>query len=327
MSRILFPILVVLFLVEQNQLTVFVWASSAIAGPWPSKQNVAWTQLRGGQDVENEDIDEVDSEEEKTDAEIEAKEVNKSIETYTKEVANQNLKLRSAFRLLQEMREEVVSLAQIITDSDENVRIQKELVDEHFVEPALTDRTFVGGALAIHSQQKEEEPGHAMLMEPASIVVDASRVAPLSSRLLEEIDNVKEDTDDGLETDGGPTGNDFFRLWWPNVWTQQLAELQSVSEIADDHENEEESERNAVEEMEVEEADEWSDNTVSSINSEGEADDMVTDSQREEKEIKAEIIPIPPEVKKERLIDSNSDVSRQPLGDESSFVSSGAVSL
>ena len=121
---------------EQNQLTVFVWASSAIAGPWPSKQNVAWTQLRGGQDVENEDIDEVDSEEEKTDAEIEAKEVNKSIETYTKEVANQNLKLRSAFRLLQEMREEVVSLAHIITDSDENVRIQKELVDEHFVEPA-----------------------------------------------------------------------------------------------------------------------------------------------------------------------------------------------
>jgi hypothetical protein len=322
LSRILFLMLVALFLGEQH---VFAWASSAIAGPWPSKQNVTWTQLRGGQDVENEDIEEVDSDNQKNDGEIEAKKVDKSVEMYTKEVASQSLK--SAFRLLQEMREEVVSLAHIVTDSEENARIQNELLDEHFVEPALTNRTYVGGALAIQSQQKEKEPGQAMLMAPTSIVVDASRVAPLSSRLLEDIDNVKDDTDDGLETDGGTRGNDFLRLWWPNVWTQQLAELQSVSEIADDHENEEESERDAADEMEIEEPNEGSETTVSIINSKGEVDDMVTDSQREEKGIKAEIIPIPPEVKEEHLIDSNNDLYRQQWGDDDSFVSSGAVSL
>ena len=321
MNRILYLILPLL-LVEQQVISGLAWAPSAIPGRWPSKQNATWNQLRGGQDVDNEDSEEVDAGEEKYDGGIEAKKVDKSIDMCTTDASKQSLKLRSAFRLLQDMREEVVSLAHIMTDSNENVQDQKGPANEHLVETALTSRQFAGGALAIQSQQKEKE----VLTAPTSIVVDANRVAPLSSRLLEEIDDVKEDFEDGLEANGISRANDFSKLWWPNLWTQQLAELQTVSKIANDFDNEEESEPDVMEEMDAEETTEDSDNDMSSANREGELNDMVTDSQGKEDEIKVEIIPIPPEVKDDHLTDSDNDLSRQPLCDESSFVSSGAVS-
>jgi hypothetical protein len=337
MNRLLFLILILL-LAEQELLVASASLSpSSISGVSSTAQNSSWGRFRGGRDViENEDSEEVDVEGDPNSGDLEdsARSIEtkdaKSIENQTWDPPKPRLKLESAFRLIQEMREEVACLAHAVTDEDNKPEVPETPVDKDVVEPSITTPVMVGGALAMEGQRKAKETDNAVLTTPTSIVVDANRVAPLSSRLLEEAGNDKEDTDEGLEASSGAEGNakgiDVSKFWWPNVWTQQLSDLQNNQETRLDYDSEEESEQDAAEEMDFEEPTDQSDEEISSTNDAGDFDDIITDYQEEDRdEVQVEVIPIPPEATEDSII--HDDLFPRPSSVETkSFVSSGAVS-
>ncbi len=137
MSRILFLLLVV-SLVEQ-ELNFVASASSSTSSyttAWSTPQSSTWGRFRGGQDLDNEEIEEVGVEEDSDESESEDSATTKtkreaeSIEEQKSEPAKQKLTFKSAFRLLQEVREEAVSLAHTVADDDGNTDVNEMSVDK-----------------------------------------------------------------------------------------------------------------------------------------------------------------------------------------------------
>jgi hypothetical protein len=329
--------MLLVLLVEQELYFVALASvsTSSYMTAWVTPQYSTWGQLRGGQDLENEEIKEVGDEEDSNESESEdaaatnSKAINaESILQPKSGPTKQKLTFQSAFRLLQEVREEAVSLAHTVADDDGNTDVHEMSVDEGLAEPSGKPPTKVGDGRAKQNTRKLKVSDDAVLTAPSSIVVDANRVAPLSSRLLEAVDSVSEkDNEDASGAAVGASSNDVAKLWWPNIWTQQLSELQNdnANETSGVHNGEEESEPEASE-MDLEESTDGSDEDISMNNGGDDFDEIITDSQGEDDddEMKVEIISIPPEAEEESI--TNEDL---PQGSDHSrsFLSSGAVSI
>jgi len=245
---------------------------------------------------------------------------------------------RSPFRLLQEAREEVASLEHVIPDDVHNEDEQKsedlqqpESKEEVPLENTNPRGTLVGGAVAV-ATQKGKNRDKRLIGAPASVGVDTSRVAPLSLRLLEEnaasdseedeeeelVDAVV-DAEKGLNSlqDKVPQDNmtHVAKLWWVNLWTQQLSEIdKSEVPTQDDMESGDES-----------------------SSSPSETSDEVEAEEETEEEVLQELTLVPSE-QQESLDEATRDIGIEVLestptdavadGDgRSDFVSSGLVSI
>lgn len=143
----------------------------------------------------------------------------------------------SPFRLLNEVRHEVL---EHIHETDKNPSNESELLrtaESTSSSATSSTRSIVGGAAT--AVAKDPIP-----LEGAPIAgVDTNRVAPLSLRLLQESgEQEDEDPPNGkdatLESDD--TKSQVAKLWWVNVWTQQLSDVNKL-EVNEDGESEEEA--------------------------------------------------------------------------------------
>ncbi len=137
------------------------------------------------------------------------------------------------FRLLQEVRDEI--FAHIEDDVHPNDNSEQDDKEEELEVEELsltrTTKSLVGGAVVAKERN----------LEGAPMGVDTNRVAPLSLRLLEESPDENDEEDEAATPESFvDTKSHVAKLWWVNVWTQQLSELDTM-EIQNDDDSEEES--------------------------------------------------------------------------------------
>lgn len=250
----------------------------------------------------------------------------------------------SPFRLLHDIREEVASLTHTIpetfqnNDDEEGRNDESDSLDnndpdeeETLSESNTNSRVaLVGGAVAVAQQTTQKSRNNRLVGAPDAIGVDTSRVAPLSLRLLEE-NNAASDSSDAEEEkrEDDPADNgmgvpqekeepeeNFAKLWWVNLWTQQLSDINTVDV--------------PQKEVDVDSGDESS--SSETIVDEEDEDEEVTE------EDVVELVPIPAE---EQLDDTKVDIEVEDTlglaspaepdpvngGNRDAFVSSGLVSI
>lgn len=148
------------------------------------------------------------------------------------------------FRLLQEVRQEVLThrVEQEELSPQDNKRDGDDDEDDdiitttnnnddnsNVVDQSTTTRTtksLVGGAAVAKERN----------LVGAPVGVDTNRVAPLSLRLLQESTDDDSDDDEEEEVAVAPqesmdTKSHVARLWWVNVWTQQLSDMQTMDDV------------------------------------------------------------------------------------------------
>lgn len=293
------------------------------------------TRLRGGQESDSNESEEWQEQSSSEDDDI----TERREEDVAAAAQIELVRSKSPFRLLQEVREEVNSLSQSVANYDNS---SEESVSTAPIrkpsERSSSAPPLVGGALTGRSKPVNLNSDNKVVTVPASVIVDANRVAPLSSRLMEEAieEQIPED-DVSTGEDASPDkyskqeaifDSQVSRLWWTNVWTQQLSEIQNTSnssskEESIDYESEEsESDPDITPaNMSMEEnsgqEEEWTPpEEAIKIEEDAESPDL-------NEEFEIEVTPIPTEVKANSTIDEDLFVSDE----KKSFISSGAVSF
>jgi hypothetical protein len=172
--------------------------------------------FRGGESSRADDIEQfvADQDENATTAKEEKSEVLVENSTSSKGVS-----LSAPFRMNAVVQEEAACVEEGATStSGENESETKQ----------ITRGVLVGGAATM----VKDKPVSSSRLGP----LDISRASPLSSRLIEEEPSEAiQDRATGDTTAAAPNNiTDVAKLWWVNVWTQQLADLDNPEERIDD---------------------------------------------------------------------------------------------